>query len=292
MVITPFELATLEGWKPPELVRENDFLLGVGTRYTANLSLPPFWSRVQKIQSIRYVNPVYTIPFLSKRLVVTQDSEVLLLRKTRKPNENTPYNRFTLVKFQTFITRASVYGLAIANPMYPFSMVEYQLPHDLDKMIEWKIRRLKHSYLWSCWNSKGEEKVSEYPRDSWYYLSRDVFTYILEKALDINLSSESVYDEFELPKRYSLFLGQLQLLCFYYGYGTEVVPYKRVDVLKIERKNTYEYNTQYHKLAENVQQNTSFHDGLVWSIQAGFRYAVMRVHGVPFFIKSFVEVNT
>lgn len=292
MVITPFELATLEGWKSPELIREGDFLLGMGTRYTANLSLPPFWSRVQRIQPVRYVQPVYTFPFLRDRLVVAQDSEVVVLRQTQRSRRNMEGRRIAPVKFQDFVRRTVVYSLAIANPMYSFSMTEYQLPHDLEKMIDWKIRRLRQSYLWSCWNSKGEEKVSEYPKDSWYYLSRDVFTYILEKALDLNLSSDRSYEEFDLPKRYSPFLGQLQILCFYYGYGTEIISQKRNDVLRIEKKNTYDYNTQYHKLAENAQQNTSFHDGLVWSIQSGFRYALMRIHGVPFFIKSFVEGNS
>lgn len=292
MVITPFELATLEGWKSPELIREGDFLLGVGTRYTANLSLPPFWSRVQRIQPVRYVQPVYTIPFLRDRLVVTQDSEVLVLRKTGRTRKNAAYVKFTHVEFQDFIRRTVVYSLAIANPMSPFSMTEYQLPHDLEKMIDWKIRRLRQSYLWSCWNSKGEEKVSEYPKDSWYYLSRDVFTYILEKALDINLSSDRNFEEFDLPKRYSPFLGQLQILCCYYGYGTEIIPQKRNEVLRIGKKTTYDYNTQYHRLAENSEKHISFHDGLVWSIQSGFRYALMRIHGIPFFIKSFVEGNT
>lgn len=291
MVITPFELATIEGWKSPDLVREGDFLLGVGSRYTANLNLPPSWSRVQKIQPVRYVNPVYTIPFLHERLTTTQDSEIVSLRMSRREKENVHYARMVPIKFKDFLSKTIVYSLLIANPMYPFSMTEYQLPHDLDKMIDWKVRRLKQSFLWSCWNAKGEEKVSEYPRDSWYYLSRDIFTHILEKAFDIDLSTMGTSAQIRHAKHYTPFLGNLQLLCFYYGYGTELTFTKRDAILNIQQKNTYDYNTQYHQLVKNAMQNTAFHDGIVWSIHFGFRYVVMRIHGVPFFIKSFVEEN-
>lgn len=289
MVITPFELATIEGWKSPDLVRKGDFLLGIGSRYTAAVNLPPSWSRVQNIQSIRYVNPVYTISFLSEQLTTVQDSEVLTLRLSRREKESTLYTRVVPVRFKDFLSKTVVYSLLIANPMYPFSMIEHHLPPDLEKMVDWKIRRLKHSFLWSCWNVKGEERVSEYPRDSWYYLSRDMFTHILERAFDIDLSSEGATAEIRHTKHYAPFLGHLQLLCFYYGYGTEMTYTKRDAILKIEQKNTYEYNTQYHKLAREGVQTTGFHDGLAWSIQFGFRYVVMRIHGVPFFIKSFVE---
>lgn len=283
MLVTPFEVATLEGWRPPDLIREGDFVLGLGSRFTGLVSLPPFWSRVQRIQQVRYVDPVFRLPMLFGTVGFTNDSEILTTNRTQP--------MYIAVPVKRFLQRSVVYPLSTANVLAPSHLREYELPHDLEKMMDWKVRRLKTSHLWSCWNNKGEERISEYPSDSWYSLSREAFTRILERAFDLDLSAPNAKVELSHAIQYHQFLGHLQLLCFFYGYGSELETKQRIAVLRIEKKATYEYNTQYRQLAASPERFTDFYDGLVWNIQAGFRYVVMRVMGIPFIIKSFVEVK-
>lgn len=279
----PFEVATLEGWKAPELLRPQEFVLGVGTRFAQRPNTPAYWARLESAVEQRYVDPVYTLRLGNQRITFSVDAA--LVSRSYRLGEMDGSLYATPVR--EFFAKTAIVRILLANPIPPLRRNDLELPPDIDVLIEKKAQRLKMRQVWLSWSRRDGERITLHPADSWFYLDRESFRMIMEMVFG-KFENEGKQENLvvEMSARDYAFLSDFQLLCFFYGFGTQIIPRKRTTLLRIHPHAFRHYNTQYHQQRQESGDVVQHKEGLIWRFHLAAPYIVVRVAGYPLILKA------